>query len=873
MYVMQQGGARRRPGSIFLRSTIDSTKKSRLIPFVFSSNEVNIIEISPTTPYIRAIYPAGTVATVGLPASVTTGFQNANAYLEAELDEIQYQQIADLLYLTHPNHEPLVIARTAAGVFSSYMYFDAPANTTVAINDRFTFREENITAITLTGSATTGTITVTASAALFASTMIGSVWRKTNGGTTGYFVITAYASTTSVTALVLVTIDAAAIATWAEGAWSDYRGYPRAISYYQKRLYYGGSASKPDTFWASASGLFTKLRAPSSPAAADPFSDLITSSPYVNLINWMSVQKKMVMGTLGAEHVVEGFDTTAAISSANPANINADTIYGSVSRQALRYDNVLAFIHRAGKKIIELAFNFQEDQFAATDIGLLADHLTDKQFYRVFDGVHLFSSYNQIVWQSDNNLIWIMDFNGGLFTCTRDKVAQVAGFAFHKIAGESTTYGPAMVRSVCVIPPISGSSSLIPETEQQDTVFLCVERTLGGAVYCSIERLSYNQDHEINPPDEITFQLWPVYSDSAVLKEYSENDSTLFAGFDHLVGSTVSVLADGIYQGEIAVQSSGELITDGGAEGNSLPSAYAAYKDAAASTPVDGTGGSPSCTLTVTSTAPLVGTYSYLFARPASNVQGEGFHINFTVSADDRDKVMKLTFVTNITGGIDYPTIFIYNVDTAEFLEITRFTPTFRYYTGTAALSGGDGLLTSAPDSIDGQQGNAEIYYLFKVDDSSTNYRIIFHIPVTTATAINYKFDSISVQADGCIELPIAAKRMIGGLGYESTIKTLKTEAGSVIGSAAMLPKRIEKVGIRFFNTVGATFGRESGDLESIPFRPTTLAMDAPIPVFTGDKIVDFPTNWDRDGQIIIKQALPLPMTVLGISKRGVTNE
>jgi len=98
------------------------------------------------------------------------------------------------------------------------------------------------------------------------------------------------------------------------------------------------------------------------------------------------------------------------------------------------------------------------------------------------------------------------------------------------------------------------------------------------------------------------------------------------------------------------------------------------------------------------------------------------------------------------------------------------------------------------------------------------------------------------------------------GLGYVSTLKTLKVEAGSQAGSAQGRKKRYNEVMVRFLNTTGATI---NGD--QLPFRTSATPMGQNIPQFTGDKRV---TNlgWDRDGQITVQQTQPLPMTVLGIT-------
>ena len=57
--------------------------------------------------------------------------------------------------------------------------------------------------------------------------------------------------------------------------------------------------------------------------------------------------------------------------------------------------------------------------------------------------------------------------------------------------------------------------------------------------------------------------------------------------------------------------------------------------------------------------------------------------------------------------------------------------------------------------------------------------------------------------------------------------------------------KRIYDVTVRFFETVGA-----------------------PVPLFTGDKSTEFPSDYGTDGFVVVKQDQPLPMTVLAIYAR-----
>ena len=70
---------------------------------------------------------------------------------------------------------------------------------------------------------------------------------------------------------------------------------------------------------------------------------------------------------------------------------------------------------------------------------------------------------------------------------------------------------------------------------------------------------------------------------------------------------------------------------------------------------------------------------------------------------------------------------------------------------------------------------------------------------------------------------------------------------------------------MRLFRSVGLKVGRDSSNLDIVPFRSSADEMDAPIDLFTGDKEIELNGNYDTDGQVTIRQDQPLPMTVLAV--------
>ena len=159
-----QGPAENRPGTAFVAEVKDSTKRTRLIPFTYSTTQTMVLEVG--NQYIRfhtqgatlqagtpAAYNAATPYVIGDLVSsggtnyyciaATTGNAPPNAtywyplpssayeiptpYLEADIPTIHYVQSADVLTLVHPNYAPRELRRLGATTWTlSTISFVAP---------------------------------------------------------------------------------------------------------------------------------------------------------------------------------------------------------------------------------------------------------------------------------------------------------------------------------------------------------------------------------------------------------------------------------------------------------------------------------------------------------------------------------------------------------------------------------------------------------------------------------------------------------------------------------------------------------------------------------------------------------------------------
>jgi hypothetical protein len=122
--------------------------------------------------------------------------------------------------------------------------------------------------------------------------------------------------------------------------------------------------------------------------------------------------------------------------------------------------------------------------------------------------------------------------------------------------------------------------------------------------------------------------------------------------------------------------------------------------------------------------------------------------------------------------------------------------------------------------------------------------------------------------ANGAVGLNVSTTVAAIGYGYSSVMETLRIEAGSVDGTSQGKPKRIHAITVRLHETVGAEIGSGSDKLDRIYFRDSSMPMNQAVPLFTGDKDVEFEGGFDDDDRIYARQTQPLPLTVLALFPR-----
>jgi len=126
-----------------------------------------------------------------------------------------------------------------------------------------------------------------------------------------------------------------------------------------------------------------------------------------------------------------------------------------------------------------------------------------------------------------------------------------------------------------------------------------------------------------------------------------------------------------------------------------------------------------------------------------------------------------------------------------------------------------------------------------------------------------------AIVANGRITIPRAAGRILAGLPYVCDLETLNIEVNGVGGTPTLQgrAKRVQEVVLRVKATRGLSVGPDADHLTEIKER-TSENHGAPTRLITGDERVLVDPSWNGNGRILVRQAWPLPATIVAIAPR-----
>lgn len=555
------GPSGRRPGTWYCGAPKHHDKASRLVAFRRSQGDALVLEFGDL--YVRVWTVNGEpVLDGGDPVEF------ASPYTAAQLEGLRWRQIGDVVYLTHRDGlRPQTLTRTSNTSWSiaPTVFIDGP------------WRAENIDegkTLTLTGSTLTATghapFTAQHVGALFRlrkndgnpgvkswepdeqdvpdnsrRLSDGKVYGRVGGvndtgntppvhdrGTVsdgkadwqflhdgaGVVRITAFGGSASVTVETLTGMPddlSAGTFNWAEGAYSDARGWPTApAAVREERLALAGSPSEPDAIDFTRTSGFSPTRLDFKPGlgtgrVVDDDAVRRFVGDERDRIVWQAGSTFLMVGTTSGEYLITGSTVDDPIS---PSGCVARPIgeYGSTDvLPVLAHDGVL-FV-AAGAETLRLAAMAPDQSLARRDLSVIASHIARRELAEL--------TWLKQPWE----LLWVRLGDGGQASFTYHPEQGVEGWNRHGLAAtvmpseDAPLGGGLRLESSCVVPGAKGRPRL----------FMIASREKGGETQRMILRLA-------DPNDRLFLDAAERYDGAAV---------NAVTGLDHLAGEAVTLMA------------------------------------------------------------------------------------------------------------------------------------------------------------------------------------------------------------------------------------------------------------------------------------------------------------------------------------------
>ncbi len=504
-----QGPAENRAGFQFVRAVKDSTKKTRLIPFTYSTTQTMVIEVG--AGYFRFHTLGATVLNGGVP------YEIANPYAEADLFDLHFVQSADVLTLTHPNYAPRELRRLGATnwqltTIAFTPAIASPASVAAAPNATDATYTYNyvVTAIAADGySESAASAAGTCTNNLFTTGRWNTIsWGavsgasrynvyKLQGGLYGYIGQTTGLSITDDN----IAPDLGKTPPIYETVFNAAGDYPAAVSYFEQRRCFAGTINKPQNIWMTRSGTESAM-CYSLPIRDDDRIAFRVAAREANTIRHIVPLTQLLLLTSSAEWRITSVNSDAI--TPNTISVRPQSYVGASNVQPVIINNSLIYGAARGGHVRELGYSWQANGFITGDLSLRAAHLFDT--FDVLDMTYA---------KAPQPLVWFISSSGKLLGLTYVPEQQIGAWHQHDTDG------------------VFESCTVVAEGSE-DVLYCIVRRTIGGNSVRYVERMASRQ---------FTDQADAFFVDCGLT--YSGAPATTISGLDHLEGKTVSILADG----------------------------------------------------------------------------------------------------------------------------------------------------------------------------------------------------------------------------------------------------------------------------------------------------------------------------------------
>lgn len=339
----------------------------------------------------------------------------------------------------------------------------------------------------------------------FTSGQVDVTLTYSSGSIRGVVRLTEFSSSTSVTAVVLSDLGGTAATTrWAEGAWSDYRGWPTAVAIHDGRLFWAGK----DKVYGSVTDAFDSFD-PDYEGDAGPIQRSIGFGT-VDTINWLLSLNRMAAGTGSGEVTFRSssFDEPLTPTNFTPKETGTQ---GSTTVQAVKVDGRGIFVQRCGSRLYQMAYDVAQNDFSLDDLSTFVPDIGSPGIVRI------------AVQRQPDTRIHCVRSDGTVALLLFNKAENIMAWVDIETDGEVVDV------------------AILPGTDE-DTVYYSVLRTADNLATTRLEKWAKRSETKGAAVTKL--------ADGFV---YEAASSTTMTGLDHLEGNEVVLWGNGKDQGAATV--------------------------------------------------------------------------------------------------------------------------------------------------------------------------------------------------------------------------------------------------------------------------------------------------------------------------------
>lgn len=293
-----------------------------------------------------------------------------------------------------------------------------------------------------------------------------------------------------------------------EAVWSATRGWPRSATFFQQRLWFGGSRSRPSTIWGSQLAGFFNFALGN--GDDDDAIEATIDDDEVNAIEYVFGGRTLQIFSQAAEY----FSPVISTQTLTPGNFKLEraTRHGVSRIRPISSDGATIFVEQSGQIVREYLFLDIEQSYVSDDISAVSEHLI-KNPTRI--------ALQKAQTRLSGEYSYYCNSDGTIAVLNRKRSQSFIAWSLWETAG---AYEDLVVVG--------------------NSVYVIVKRTIDSSVVRYIEKFDY-----------------AYYTDAGKLLS-NDPDTASWSGLGHLEGAAVSIRSQDGYPLLQNAVSSGAITTE-----------------------------------------------------------------------------------------------------------------------------------------------------------------------------------------------------------------------------------------------------------------------------------------------------------------------